>query len=404
MGDRAAQRHKTSRHSAAESEAESGAGSSSGQVGGCSGGSGIGCVHVVVGVPLTLVQLSADHCRRDELYQLSQLVVTTLWRSNLGEIIHASGGTSFAPHATSSVSAPQLDSDSPTQVTHRGLLSISFACGHVMHADQRLVYHMASQHQAAPSEYQILAVLQAAIANHERQDAEGAEGGGREGGWCAGPGGAGAREGTSGVAGIRIVRTSGSGKAVGKSVLREHKTKHFSPCVYCLDVIPAVRGTGVGGGAHVLDLAAAAYKIECECRARRVDDMEPKESGSCGGETVVMAIMWVGDAQGRGAGGKNVGCARQKKERGWRERVCRYMLKASCKDSNGLGAQDLRTVRLGPPLLCPSPQVSFLSLATCHESYLDVDAYTHRLVSFVFLLTRLFGVFVCFCGLDKRRA
>jgi len=143
-----------------------------------------------------------------------QVVVTTLWRSNLGEIIHASQqqGSSSAAHADAGGGGgrghgEQGGKQNPPP-THASMLSISFACGAVLHADQRLVYDMASQHRAAPSEYQILSVLHAAAAAHTR-NAQNAGVGGVMG------------EGDGWVPGVRIVETSGSGKAVGKTILRQ---------------------------------------------------------------------------------------------------------------------------------------------------------------------------------------
>ena len=159
-------------------------------------------MHVVVGVAFPLEYVRVDASRRDALYPLSQVVVAALWRSNLAEMLHdVATGQGTAAGAGDGRSC------------HRGLLSVSFSCGAVMHVDQRLVAHMAGQHQAAPSEYQILAALEAAVQAHSNED-----------GACAG-----------GPAGVLLVHTSGSGKAVG--------TRCFWPCMcacvcLCLHVQP----------------------------------------------------------------------------------------------------------------------------------------------------------------------
>jgi hypothetical protein len=53
-----------------------GSGGGGGEGGRGSGDAGVGCVHVVLGVPFELGDISTDFSRRDDLYQLSQVVVT----------------------------------------------------------------------------------------------------------------------------------------------------------------------------------------------------------------------------------------------------------------------------------------------------------------------------------------
>ena len=337
---------------------------------GASGDAGVGCVHVVVGVPFELGDVTTENSRRDDLYQLSQVVVTTLWRSNLAEIMHASSAGAASD-------------------THTCLLSISFSCGAVLTADQGMVYEMASSHRAAPSEHQVLEMLQHAARTHLRDQGE-PEATLEEPEAALSPG--------TGAAWLKLVRTSGSRKAISKRILAPHHahTNHM----FVVDLNVSVANGGASGGVEaeagcrplVLDLAAAAYGFTCKCagQERGGEDSGMQAGDGRGGEakqkSLVIAVMWLGGAQarlGRGAGGGEG--ADGEEGRAWRDRVCRYLLKSSRRavgegdeargggggggggseaaaGRDGAGAEEgcirgLRSVRLGPPGVCPSPQV-----------------------------------------------
>ncbi len=344
----------------APAEREAGTGSGV-EGGGDSGDAGVGCVHVVVGVAFELRDMTTENARRDDLYQLSQVVVTTLWRSNLAEIMHASSAGAASD-------------------THTCLLSISFSCGAVLTADQGMVYEMASSHRAAPSEHQILQMLQHAARTHLRDQGEPEA----------------ALEPGTGAAWLKLVRTSGSGKAISKRVLAPHLA--HSHHMFVVDLNVSVGNGGASGGVEgeadcrplVLDVAAAAYGFTCKCagQVRGGADKVMQAGDGRGGEakqqsqkSLVIAVMWLGGTEsrlGRGAGGGER--AGGEEGRAWRDRVCRYLLKSSRRavgegdEARGGGGSDaaaergeaggeegcirgLRSVRLGPAGLCPSPQV-----------------------------------------------
>ena len=225
-------------------------------------------------------------------------MVTTLWRSNLAEIMHA---------------------DSDGGATHRCLLTISFSCGAVLTADQGLVYQMASAHRAAPSEHQILGVLQQAALAHQRSQ---------------GPQET-AMEDQGAASSLKIVATSGSGKSISKLILAEHQghTNH----IFLVQLQVGLGGDVLGQGeeeegqgvstsevlslllfiiviycyllliiffilfsSQVLDLAAAAYSFQCKCAEAgpeqggegSVEGVGAEKRGGEGqGGSVVIALM-----------------------------------------------------------------------------------------------------------------
>eukprot|EP00978_Attheya_sp_CCMP212_P003498 scaffold7218_cov52-Attheya_sp.AAC.4 len=105
-------------------------------------------VHVVYTVSLDSSQLSCElSCRTRDMWCLVRVCVSCLWRSRL------------ASSATTSTTTTTDD----TCLDHDGLencLSICFQDGLILTLEQEeLVLSLASQHQAAPSEYQVLAAL-----------------------------------------------------------------------------------------------------------------------------------------------------------------------------------------------------------------------------------------------------
>jgi hypothetical protein len=103
----------------------------------------VGVIHALVFAPVALAQVSLDMEKREELYVLSQVVVCSLWRSNLAEILHktleAGGGVAEGAHSVR--------------------VSLSFACGTLLSLDQSVVAASAAAHRAAPSEHQVLSTL-----------------------------------------------------------------------------------------------------------------------------------------------------------------------------------------------------------------------------------------------------
>ena len=115
-----------------------------GDEGGRAGGARrVGVIHALVFAPVALAQVSLDMEKREELYVLSQVVVCSLWRSNLAEILHktleAGGGVAEGAHSVR--------------------VSLSFACGTLLSLDQSVVAASAAAHRAAPSEHQVLSTL-----------------------------------------------------------------------------------------------------------------------------------------------------------------------------------------------------------------------------------------------------
>ena len=184
---------------------------------------------------------------------------------------------------------------------------------------------------------------------------------------------------------------------MGKSVLRRHNLA--ADRLYCLD-FPPDDSQVAGAGGELGDLAAAAYACPCTCglgragSGGRVGAREP-------GQQVVIALMWLGGDQGvpfpsqpsAEKLGSAQGLGRSPRHqvaspsaphaphsRGWRERLCRFLLRRQQADADAAsaasgvhsGVQGLRSVCLGPSCARPSPQASVSQLQ--HFSYHGVLA------------------------------
>lgn len=106
-------------------------------------------LHWVYFVPMASSGLKIDLNQRDIIHwNLVRTVVTTLWRSRLASLHTSNNG----------------------QGTIINRLSLIFSDGNMLefHQDE-LVKHMAEQHQAAPSEYQILRAIQAKLTSEKRR-------------------------------------------------------------------------------------------------------------------------------------------------------------------------------------------------------------------------------------------
>ena len=97
-------------------------------------------LYCVLSVPYAYNELSASLIDRSKWHFLIQTVVCTLWRSR--------------------IISNDNDNDNDDATTVHPSLVISFNCGHVFTIGQKeLLSYMASKHQAAPTEYQVLSAL-----------------------------------------------------------------------------------------------------------------------------------------------------------------------------------------------------------------------------------------------------
>lgn len=96
------------------------------------------CLHVVSLVPITSTDLSTELNNRDRIHwSIVRIVVCTLWRSRM------------------------VSSDANGALPHSNTLTLFFQDGVVLTlSQQEFVDTLANQHQAAPSEYQILKAVQ----------------------------------------------------------------------------------------------------------------------------------------------------------------------------------------------------------------------------------------------------
>ena len=169
--------------------------------------------------------------------------------------------------------------------------------------------------------------------------------------------------------------------------------------LYCLD-FPPDHLQVAGAGGELGDLAAAAYACPCTCRLGRAGS-GGRAGARAPGQQVVIALMWLGGgpgvpfpsrpsaeklgaAQGPGRSLRPQAASPSAQDaphsRGWRERLCRFLLRQQQADADAAsaaggvhsGVQGLRSVCLGPSHARPSPQASVSQLQ--HFSYHGVLA------------------------------